>query len=97
METTGIPDYQVLETPTLLLENRHDGNRIIQQMVAHLDSGAVIVLDCKHPVGRDHRGKFHLIQLETLMFVVVCDHCTSFALMGEVIEGGGAPYRSGKV
>ena len=96
MEITGIPDYQVRETPTLLEGNRHEGNRIIQQMVSVLDKGEVVILDCGHPIGREHQGKFHLIQLESLMFVVVCDQCTSFALMGEVIEGGGAPYRSGK-
>lgn len=97
MEIQGKADYLVLEAQDLLVDVRLDGAQIIRKMVSVLDGNHVVVLDCGHPLGREHKGKFHMIQLESRMFTVVCDRCTGFAMMGEVIEGGGTPYMSGKV
>ena len=66
---------------------RDNGEMVVRKMVAHLDRGETVILDCTHPLGKEHKGRFNMIQLPNQMFVVVCDKCQQFALMGENIQG----------
>lgn len=92
----GTSDYQVFEASSILADIRMEGDNIIRKVLSLLNQNHVVILDCSHPLGREHHGKFTLVQLESKMFSVVCDSCAPFALMGEPIAGEGIPVVHGK-
>ena len=83
---------ELLECKTIHIDDvltgiRDNGEMIVRKMVAHLDRGETVLLDCTHPLGTEHKGRFNMIQMKNSMFVVVCDQCTQFALLGETMAG----------
>jgi len=75
---------------------RADGEMIVRKMIAVLDRGEVVQLDCGHPLGGEHKGRFNMVQIENGMFVIVCEACKEFAMVGENIIGESKGYSLGR-
>jgi hypothetical protein len=83
----GLLECKTIPIDDVLTGIRENGDMIVRKMVAHLDRGETVILDCTHPLGVENKGKFNMIQMKNNMFVVVCDKCTQFALLGETMAG----------
>ena len=83
----GLLEDNTIQIDDVITGVRENGEMIVRKMVAHLDRGITVLLDCTHPLGQEHKGKFNMIQMKNNMFLVVCDKCTQFALLGEPIAG----------
>ena len=82
-----VDEYVIRDVGEMLSDVRYEGVQMAQRVMSVLNSGGIVTLDCCHKIGREYKGMFHLVQLKSSMFTVVCDSCIEFAVMGENIRG----------